>query len=113
MDTAGSHTWDDVLAGVQTLAELIQTCQDAFGEDEAAPKVCSAFLWGCMLFCRSNTAVSQGTCLLFAGICHHQEAPYSQGHAGAARGLSAYTGTFVVERVTDQTHFCACIIESH
>jgi hypothetical protein len=32
--------WNDVLAGVATLADLLQTCQDAFVEDEAAPKVC-------------------------------------------------------------------------
>lgn len=31
--------WQDCLQGVQTLADLIQTCQDAFAEDDAAPKV--------------------------------------------------------------------------
>jgi hypothetical protein len=31
--------WQDCLQGVQTLADLIQTCQDAFSEDDAAPKV--------------------------------------------------------------------------
>jgi hypothetical protein len=39
-DGAMGQKWTDVLAGVATLADLLQTCQDAFGEDDAAPKVC-------------------------------------------------------------------------
>jgi hypothetical protein len=43
MDAAGCQgRWNDVRLAVQTLADLIQTCQDAFGEDETTPKVCAA-----------------------------------------------------------------------
>lgn len=31
--------WQDALSSIQMLADLIQTCQDAFTEDDAAPKV--------------------------------------------------------------------------
>lgn len=34
-----AQKWTDVLAGVATLTDLLQTCQDAFGEDDSAPKV--------------------------------------------------------------------------
>lgn len=39
-DSLQQQAWRDSLQAVQTLADLIQTCQDAFVEDDAAPKVC-------------------------------------------------------------------------
>lgn len=86
MDTAGSHTWDDVLAGVQTLAELIQTCQDAFGEDEAAPKVFIALLWGCMQFCRSGQRSSISRHM--SAVCRYLSPPRSALQSGPCRGCT-------------------------
>lgn len=83
--------WDDVLAGVQTLADLIQTCQDAFGEDEAAPKVCAAAAGSCP--CSGFKEQYLIVPAVFAGICHDQEASHCQGHAGTAGWISASSGT--------------------
>lgn len=86
--------WQDVLAGVQTIADLIQTCQDAFSEDEAAPKVrCLSFTPQPGIPDQRIPQLQLTACLLLcAGICHDQETPDSKSFARLAGRVGARPG---------------------
>lgn len=76
--------WAEVLDGLQNAAELLQNCQSAFGEDEAA----KVGLYDVMLcdMCRRVAASDHLGLLLHCvtGVCHNQKATHSSGHTGPA-----------------------------